>query len=195
MSTAVILAGGESSRMGYDKQKLSINQEHIMTYQVKTLGNVFDQIIIISNNELSDHLKSDEKVSIYSDVLKHKGPLGGIHSGLLHSFDENVFVIACDMPEINVKYIEYLMTYVADYDAVVTSYGNWIEPFHGFYSKRIIKDIEQYLISGRRHISGLLMKMHTYYVPENVARIFSPDWTMFDNINTIKDLKLRKKSE
>lgn len=188
MSTAVILAGGESRRMGYDKQYLCINHERIIVHQVNVLSTCFDNIMIISNNHLSDHLKHHPKVEIHSDILKHYGPLGGIHAALKYSMDEHVFVVACDMPNIDVTYIRHMKAYLKDYDGVVTAYGNWIEPFHGFYGKSMMNTIEKYLKGGKRNITDLLAKHHVYYVPEVIAREFTPNWQLFDNINSRDDL-------
>jgi len=188
MSTAAILAGGESKRMGFDKQQLVIGQETIIAHQISVLSKHFDQILIISNNHLSDHFLSLDKVAVYNDVLKGYGPLGGIHSALKYSYDPYVFIVACDMPEINESYLEYMNRLLKDHQAIVTCFGDWIEPFHGYYHKSLIKPIEKYLIKGYRNISSLLKEYRVYYIAEDIARIYTPDWALFDNINTKEDL-------
>lgn len=188
MSTACILAGGTSKRMGFDKQMLCVDEASLMFRHVLTLSQLFDDIMIISNNSLSNHLSGLPNVTIHQDILKHFGPLGGIHAALTYSSTPYVFVIACDMPMINCAYIDYMRHHLTDVDAVVTAYGDWIEPFHGYYNRSLIKVIEKYLISGRRNISGLLKKCETFYIKEEIARQFTPNWELFHNINTKDDL-------
>lgn len=188
MSTAVILAGGKSSRMGFDKQYLCINHERIIVHQINVLSTCFDTIMIISNNHLSDHLKNHPKVEIHKDIMKYHGPLGGIHAGLKYSRDEHIFVTACDMPNISTAYIHHMKAYLNTYEGVVTSYGNWIEPFHGFYGKSMVRSIEKYLKSGKRNITDFLVMHHVFYISEAMARRYTPDWQLFNNINSRDDL-------
>ncbi|MCH4889053.1 molybdenum cofactor guanylyltransferase [Acidaminobacter sp. JC074] len=188
MSTAAILAGGQSKRMGFDKQVLMIGQEAIIEHQIAILEKHFDQIMIISNNHLSDRFLSHEKVVVYEDILKGYGPLGGIHSALKHAYDPYVFIVACDMPEIDEDYLLYMESQLEGYEASVTCYGDWIEPFHAFYHKALTLSIEKYLLKGYRNISSLLRQHQVNYIAESVARDYSPDWSLFDNINTKEDL-------
>ncbi len=195
MSTAVILAGGASERMGFDKQKLVFNREPIIQHHIKLLEPYFDEILIISNNHLSDIFLNKNKVYIHEDILKNYGPLGGIHAALTYAKSDLIFVVACDMPHINIDYLLYEKACLTHQDALVTSYGDWIEPFHGFYNKSLIKPIEKYLLKGRRNISGLLSYHKVTYIDENIARKYSEDWSLFDNINTKEDLMLNGKNK
>jgi len=187
MSTAVILAGGLSSRMGFDKKELMINNESLLEKQIETLSARFDHILIISND---DNLKYSEypKVTVYQDILKNHGPLGGIHAALTYSQDQHVYVIACDMPVINTKYITYLRSLLENQDAIVTRFGDWIEPFHAYYNRSMIDAIERYLKSGRRSIYELLKHQEVTYINEDITRTYTDDWSLFDNINTKEDL-------
>jgi len=188
MSTAVILAGGLSSRMGFDKQQLIFNDELLLKKQIIILSDLFDHIIIVSNNHKSHMFLEYAKVSIYKDIIKGCGPLSGIHAGLTYSHDEFIYVIACDMPYINCEYIKYMQLQLKHQEGIVTRYGDWIEPFHAFYNRSLIKDIEDYLRSGKRSIYKLLGGKNITYISEETARTFSEDWSLFDNINTKQDL-------
>jgi molybdopterin-guanine dinucleotide biosynthesis protein A len=72
--------------------------------------------------------------------------------------------------------------------AVITRFGDWLEPFNAFYSKSVIAVIEQAYTEKTKKISKVLEKVHVNYIEELEARSFSPDWNMFTNINTQKDL-------
>ena len=185
--TAVILAGGKSSRMGFDKQFLRIDERRLMDSLIHKLNKEFEEIIIVTNKP--EYYIGLSPI-ITKDIIEGKGPLSGIHAGLNLSSSEYAFVVACDMPNINMDYIRFMKSSMEDkiIDGCVTRFGNWIEPFSSFYSKDIIKDIEEHLLYNRRSINSLLEKLNIQYIEEKKAREFSPNWDMFINLNTKEDL-------
>lgn len=187
--TAIILAGGKSSRMGFDKQFLKIDQRRLMDSLINKLKKDFQEIIIVTNKP-EYYIGLSHK--IITDKLKEKGPLGGIHAGLLESSSKYGFVLACDMPNINMEYVRYMKESMKDQDldGCVTNYMDWIEPFSSFYSRDLVKEIENHIDSGRRSINSMLKSLNIQYIEEEDARRFSPNWDMFLNLNTREDLDL-----
>lgn len=185
--TAVILAGGKSSRMGFDKQLLKINERRLMDSLIMKLNQEFDEIIIVTNRPECYKGLGDK---IISDIIVGRGPLSGIHAGLTMASNEFSYFLACDMPNINFDYIRYMKNSIRciDTSACITRFGSWIEPFNAFYSKKLKIEIEKHLFSGNRSINSLLEKVDVYYISEEEARRFSPNWDMFLNLNTKEDL-------
>jgi molybdopterin-guanine dinucleotide biosynthesis protein A len=187
--TAVILAGGNSSRMGFDKQCIKLNDRLLIEHQIQVLQNIFKEIIIVTNKP---ELYKDYNCILAVDQLKDYGPLGGIHAGLLKAQSQFSYFVACDMPNINQDYILYLLKVINASDfsaqAVITRFGNWLEPFNAFYSKDLIPVIKKAYQEKNRKISSMLEKAEVHYIEEAEARKYSPDWSMFININTQKDL-------
>lgn len=191
--SAIILAGGRSSRMGFDKQFIEINEKRLIEITAGRLAQIFDEIIIVTNRP---EMHSCCQYKLTSDIIKGKGPLGGIHAGLLAAESEFVFAIACDMPYINLDYIEHMKCVMEssieageDIDACITLKGEWIEPFNAFYRKSLVKSIEEHLESDKRAVYSLLKQLNTTYISEFEARRFSPDWSMFFNMNTMEELR------
>lgn len=185
--TAVILAGGKSARMGFDKQLLKINERRLMDSLISKLKQEFSEIIIVTNKPEYYQGLGDK---ITSDIIVGKGPLSGIHAGLSLASNEFSYFIACDMPNVNLDYIRHMKESIRDINisACITRFGNWIEPFNAFYSKKLKNEIEKHLFSGNRSINSLLEKLDVCYIKEEEARRFSPDWDMFLNLNTKEDL-------
>lgn len=185
--TAIILAGGKSSRMGFDKQFLKIDERRLMDSLIHKLREEFDEIIIVTNKP-EYYIGLSHK--IISDIIEGKGPLSGIHAGLKEASSQYAFIVACDMPNINMDYVRFMKSFINDkeIDGCVTKFGDWIEPFSSFYSKDIVEDIEKHLLSERRSINSLLYNLNIHYVEEYKAREFSPNWDMFLNLNTKEDL-------
>jgi len=185
--SAIILAGGKSTRMGFDKQLLKIDQRRLMDSIIQKLKKEFDEIIIVTNRpEL--YIGLSHKIT--KDILLDKGPLGGIHAGLKICQSKYAFVVACDMPNINMKYVGFMKEKLSEENSYgcVTEFGNWIEPFSSFYSVDMVGNIEEYLNTDRKSINGLLKILEITYIKEEQAREFSPNWDMFLNLNTNEDL-------
>lgn len=185
--SAIILAGGKSTRMGFDKQLLRLRERSLIEGLIRRLGGSFDETIVVTNRpEL--YIGLADKIT--GDIIPDMGPLSGIHAGLSAASSEYSFVIACDMPQINTKYIDYMMKLLNKNEsmACITKFGDWIEPFNAFYSKALIEHIESFLMGGGKAVHRLLMNHNVEYIPEEVARSFSPDWGMFFNLNTREDL-------
>ncbi len=183
--SAVILAGGKSSRMKFDKQFLKIDGIRLIDILIDNLKTEFEEIIIVTNKK---EFYKDYKVNIVSDEIKDKGPLGGIHVGLKEASSEYVYFIACDMPIVNIDYINYMKSMIKDVDACVTKSQNYIEPLNSFYNKRIINKIEEYLCNNKRSLFSFINNINTMYIEEDKAREFSSTWDMFRNLNTQEDL-------
>lgn len=184
--TCIILAGGKSSRMGFDKQFLRVDKRRLMYSIISKLKDDFDEIIIVTNKP--EHYIGLSHI-ITSDILEEKGPLGGIHAGLKMASSKYSFVIACDMPNINLDYMRYMKGKTSK-EGCTTRFAEWIEPFASFYSKDIVEDIENYLKTKKRSINHLLMDLDIKYIEEEKARDFSPNWDMFLNLNTQDDLNM-----
>jgi len=140
--TAVILAGGKNSRMGRNKAFLKIKGKTFIERQIELLRKVFDEIIISANTP-SEYEYLDLHVA--EDVFPNKGPLGGIYTGLILSNSFYTFMLACDMPFVEVELIKHLKGLTEGYDAVVPKSERGLEPLHAFYSKDCIVPIKKEL--------------------------------------------------
>lgn len=185
--TAVILAGGKSKRMGFDKQLLKIKERRLIDSLMKKLRQEFDEIIVVTNKS-EYYLGFTDRIT--KDKIPSKGPLSGIHAGLSEASSKYVYFVACDMPNINLDYVRFMRKRLDNMDskACITKFGQWIEPFNAFYSKEMIDDIEEHLHKGRKSVNSLLRKLSICYVEEEDARNFSPNWDMFLNLNTKEEL-------
>lgn len=190
--TAVVLAGGKSIRMGFDKQLLKINNRKAVEIIIHKLREEFDEIIVVTNKP-EYYIGLCDKMT--KDIFVDKGPLAGIHAGLIEATSQYVYFVACDMPNIKLDYIRYMKSKIKnlEVEACITKNGAWIEPFNGFYSRKMISDIEKYLSIGNSSVNKLIRKLKVYYIKEEEARKFSPKWEMFLNLNTREDLEKYEK--
>jgi molybdopterin-guanine dinucleotide biosynthesis protein A len=95
--SGAILAGGDNKRFGGKiKANETIGGGKIIDRIVKTLSQVFDEIILVTNSPLE--FNQWRSLKIIGDQYKGVGPLGGIHAAMKASQADAVFIFAGDMP-------------------------------------------------------------------------------------------------
>ncbi len=72
---------------------------------------------------------------MYEDIYKQRGPIAGIHSGLLNSTTDNNFIISCDIPLMTHEIIQYIIEYKTEYPITVCKVDGYIQQLAGKYSK------------------------------------------------------------
>lgn len=187
--TAIILAGGKSTRLGFDKQFLIYNSEYLMDYLLKLLEPIFQETVIVSN---TPEIHQSRACRVVSDIMPEAGPLAGLHAGLTAASFELCYLTACDMPGIRESYIRYMLECQRIHqgtEAVVTRVKDMLEPMNALYARSLVSRIDPLLKAGKRKMTALLDVADTHYVPEQIAVRYSPDWLMFDNINTAQDME------
>lgn len=190
--SAIILCGGKSSRMGFDKSSIRIGNKLLMELIAEELEEVFDEIILVADNK---NKFSNIKYKVVADQQRDCGPAAGILTGLMAAASNRVFVIACDMPFINKDYIKYMIKVIEEEgpDCVITKNGHWIEPLYAFYSKNMIDSFEKSINMRNFRLFDIIKKSNVHFVEEEVVRRFTKDKSIFINLNYIEDLDIIKK--
>ena len=180
--TGLILCGGKSKRMGRPKAFLPYEGTTIINHLIRSLGGVFRQTLLVSN-EPEDF--EDLDIDVVKDILPHRGPMGGILSGLLVAHYDHSFVIACDMPLVDKNLILNLARKRRENDVVIVSHDNGVEPLLGVYSKACVKPLEESLFSGTLSVKDLLGDLSCSMV--RVKSSDNGDLPAYFNVNTPKD--------
>jgi len=178
-ATAIILAGGKSSRMkGVDKSMLPINGIPLIQSIVNQLKNHFDEIIIGANDiEKYKFLN----LPIVADIDKDKGPLMGILSCLKASNNEVNFITACDIPIMDIKLIKNMINLSSDVDIVMpVKNKEEHEPLYAVYKKNIVNFAEMILNNNGRRIIELFKYTTVKFVAFN-------DNQWYQNLNYKKE--------
>ncbi len=178
--------------MGTDKGLIKIDGRiTIIERIIDQLRNLFDEIIIVTNS-LDSYKKFEVKV--VEDLIKGKGPLGGIFTGLFYSTNECSFVVGCDMPFIQPRLIEYIINKPREYDVAIPERNGRFESLFARYSKRILPNLFSHLMKNELQIQSIIQKLYVLKIlPEEIER-FDPDYSSFLNINTKEDLNRITKS-
>ncbi len=104
--TGCILAGGQNSLMGYDKALLKIGKLAVIEHVAQALQPAVNNIVLIANQPAKYEFLN---FAIHNDIYPNCGALGGIYTGLnvSHTF-KNIFV-ACDLPFVSKRLLEFLV--------------------------------------------------------------------------------------
>ena len=182
--TGVILSGGNNARMGANKAFLRVDGERLIDRTVRVYRSLFPEVLLVTNEPL---LYLDQRVTIVTDLAKHKGPLMGIYTGLFYASGSSVFIAACDMPFLNREFIKCMMDQRGDEDIVVPESPGGLEPLHSIYSKRCLPPMRRLLDENRLKVTGFFQGLTQKVIGEEIQRIYDPSGRMFDNVNTPAD--------
>ena len=188
--SGVILAGGRSRRLGRDKAVEPFGGQPLIRRVISQVEEFADEIVVsVADVERAFELPLDEKHLVAVDIYPEAGSLGGIYSGLYGSSHRWGLVVACDMPFLNRRLLEYMLSLRDGCDAVVPMPGDYPEPTHALYSRACLPSIEARLKAGNLKISGFFDEVRVRYVSEEEVRQFDPDLRSFFNVNSPEDLK------
>ncbi|MGF1587355.1 MAG: molybdenum cofactor guanylyltransferase [Bacteroidales bacterium] len=186
--TAVILAGGKSTRFGgVDKAFTLVGKVPMIRMVIDRLHVVFENILVISNSP--EKYREWADVSVEPDIFLDAGPLGGIHAGMKHSETPYIFVVSCDMPYIDSGLIRRQTEYfgnLENIDALVPTINSRWEPMHSIYRTDISEKLAHFLSSTSNYsIRAFLDTVRTASMEVSADQFISG---AFRNINSPRDL-------
>lgn len=143
---AIILAGGQSERMGRDKSLLPAHGTPVIQRLCEALQPRFAQVLVSANDAGKYAFLG---VPVVPDAVAGQGPLAGIAAGLNASPCALNFVIACDIPEVNWAVLRRLFALAADAEAAVPRNADGrLEPLFAVYHRSLAPAMEQALARG-----------------------------------------------
>jgi len=181
--TAAILAGGKSSRMGFDKQLLMENDRRILEQVVETLREEFPDIIVVTARP---ELYEGMDVRLLGDEYQGKGPLAGVHAALHNARSRYVYFLACDMPVVCLPFVRHMKERLCDTgaDICVGQMNDRLEPFNTFYSRDLLPEVTRRLETGNTSLFRFIYGSRYCVIPQEDAAQFDKELHMFTNINT-----------
>ncbi len=189
--TAVILAGGQSRRLGRDKAVEPFYGEPLIRRVIRRASeavSAYQIVVVVADPERAAALPLDDHHLTAVDVFPDCGSLGGIYTGLDAATTQWSLVTACDMPFLSAPLLSHMAGLRDGVDAVVPVIDGRPEPTHALYNRRCLPAIEAKLRAGQLKISGFFDDVTVRYVPEDDIRNFDPDLISFFNINRPEDL-------
>lgn len=143
--TGIILAGGKSSRFGYDKATAPYKGKSLLKNVSNYLKPYCTEIIISSDNK-SHAIRGYQVVP---DIIKNKGPLGGIQSCMKAAKHPFCLITACDIPEINEEILHSMVYADSEVDMVfLTLRNDLIQPLPLLLHQKTLPYVDRQILGG-----------------------------------------------
>ena len=182
-STAVILAGGKSSRMQRDKALLPFGEANSLAeFQYRRLSKIFSKVYISSKKN-----KFDFDVQVVEDRYESSSPLVALVS-IFESLEEveEVFLLSVDAPFVSESVINKLYKNNRSVDVVVAQSNNGLEPLCAIYHRSC-------LFEAKRALEENNHRLQTLFETLNVKKVKIEDESIFMNLNYPSEYEMAQK--
>ncbi len=139
---ALVMAGGESRRMGCPKELLPFGDTTLIHAVIEILQPLFRRVLVVARDPQCLDLPG---VQVLLDNSTQRGPLVGLARGLEASNASWCFAVACDMPFLHPLVIQRMAEKLADCDILAPFVAGRLQPLHAFYSRSCLP-IAQHLL-------------------------------------------------
>jgi molybdenum cofactor guanylyltransferase len=200
--SAVVLAGGRSTRMGTDKAFLKFNGEPFICLLTHELLKISDDVLVVIGNKETEKFRHvlESKVQVIKDTYELGSPANGIRSALDLVRHRLIAVVACDEPLIKAEVVNFLRECAIGHSAAVPVWPNGdIEPLCSVYNVRKTKEAisrasQKFSRVRPRDIIGQMKNVN--YVNVSKLKVYDEQLESLTNINSEEDyLKLLNRSE
>jgi molybdopterin-guanine dinucleotide biosynthesis protein A len=193
--TAIVLAGGFSSRLGQDKGLFNLADKPIIKHVLNSINNIVDErLVVVSSKTQRDKYSNviDGSVDILVDTTDAHGPLAGALTGLQKAHGKYSLLLACDAPFVSKDILLLLFELCINRNAAIPRWPNcYIEPLQAVYcTKPVLEAAQRALLEGNLNIQAMVDKLKgVRYVSTLVLEQLDPGLKTFFNINTPVDLR------
>ena len=161
--TGVILAGGQSSRMGFNKAEAEMHGESMLFRMIDKLKEITSTIIVSSGNVSYPNIPYPQILDVHS----RSGPIGGVYSVLKVSNTSLNLVVSCDIPLVSVSLLKYMVESAAQSNALITvpvDHEGQLQMMCAVYRKDILPILEQQIDAHAFKMKGLLDLVSVEYI-------------------------------
>ena len=180
--TSIILAGGKSRRMGTDKALLELEGKPLLE---KAIGicKAFSSKILISSNNLEHGIFG---LPVVRDEIENCGPMGGVYSCLKKSESNWNFIISVDSPFVEPEFLEFLISNIKEYDAIVPVSSKGEEPLIALYNISSLVELKKMMETGNFKMQNFIHSVSTNWIDAQSWEKRYPK--LFYNLNRPEDL-------
>jgi molybdopterin-guanine dinucleotide biosynthesis protein A len=193
--SAIILAGGFSSRFGQDKGLLPLANKPLIKHVFDVINNMVDEkIVVVSSKVQAEKFAKvvGSDVNVLVDASAVQSPLVGASTGLEETRGEYALLLPCDTPLVSKDVLSLLFELCINKTAVIPRWPNgYIEPLQAVYrTKPALEAAKNALSEGKLDMRSVVEKLRGIrYVSTLVIQQLDPTLRTFFNVNTPLDLK------
>ncbi len=189
-TAAIIVCGGQSSRMGHDKALLQIGSTTFLQRIISTVRQALPSAEILVAAAVDQQLPPLPKgLKVCRDSEPNAGPLEGVRAGLqaLSCVPCRVFLTGCDTPLLQPGVISLLFEQSDQAAAVLPVDGTREFPLCSVIHSSLLEAIDSMLASGERRLRQLYCHSAVRRIPVDVLRTADPQLLSLHNVNSADD--------
>ena len=193
--SAIILAGGFSSRFGQDKGLLQLANKPLIKHVLDAINNIVDEKIVVASSRVQAENYAKvvgSNINIIIDVDDAQSPLVGALTGFKEACGEYAILLPCDTPLVSGDVVSLLFEVCMNRNAVIPRWPNgYIEPLQAVYcTKPAYEAAKNALSEGKLNLQSMVDRLRSVrYVSTLVLQQLDPNLKTFFNINAPLDLK------
>jgi molybdopterin-guanine dinucleotide biosynthesis protein A len=183
--SAILLAGGQSRRMGVDKATLLIAGRPLWQRQLGVLSELRPAALWVSARKAPAWRPPG--VEVLEDKLPSCGPLGGVAAGLSRLETSHLLVLAIDLPQMTAEHLRKLWSLARPGSGVIPSHGDYFEPLCAIYPIEALAAAESTLDSGDASLQHFAQNL----LCKSQAQVYDTkpeERPLYLNMNTPADL-------
>ncbi len=177
-ATLLVLAGGESRRMGRAKAWLEVGETTLVRWMADRLAPAFAEVVVSFAEPEQVHELLPHRLVF--DRKRSAGPLAGLEAGLSAARNDITFAVACDMPYVTRELAEMAVAASAGCDAAIPKIDGRPEPACAAYRRSALPAITAALDAGRYRAADLAEQL-------DVAWLEGLDPDLFRSLNAPED--------
>lgn len=163
---AFILAGGQSSRAGYDKLLAKINNTTLVEKTISTCENLFISISLVGKtSEKYKHLSYPTLI----DCNLADGPMAGIITALENCTAEYCFITASDLYDLNHNVIRQILDSYNNEQFLGAEINNRIQPLCGIYHISCLPILIETAKTGNFKMRDFLKQINAKYISLSIS--------------------------
>ena len=181
--TAIIMAGGDSRRMGTDKANLTLGDQTLLQTVTATMQQLFPQVVVSVRQP-----RAGIDLPQVCDEQPDGGPLAGLVASLGQITTPWAFMVACDMPFVVPEVVELLAGYRSRHQAVVPVVHGHPQPLAAFYAASCLAPLRASLAAQQKGLRNVLKQLDVRYVDEAEMLEADPLLRSFFDLDTPQDV-------
>jgi molybdopterin-guanine dinucleotide biosynthesis protein A len=182
--SAVLLAGGESRRMGKDKATLLFRGRPLWQIQFDLLRTLQPEEIFVSAR--TDPAWRPSGVQFVSDKPPSRGPLSGLSATMARASTDHLLALAIDTPLMTENYLRSICNLIEPGRGVLPMIGNRAEPLVAIYPKGAGTDFIMALSGSDFSLQSLTKKL-VDAGKLSLVNVLEEEAKFFRNFNNLSD--------
>lgn len=164
----LVLAGGQSTRMGEDKALIKYHQQTQLERSYNLLNDICENTFV-SVSAANSHEATRQNFPLINDQYTFGGPLNGIASAFKLHPDKAWLIVACDLPLLDSVTLAYLIKHrdtTKDASAYISNYDQLPEPLCAIWESKINSRIQTAIAEKRNCPRKILIQANTHLLKQ-----------------------------